>query len=327
MAIEMHFSLMCRDNGVKDGAKLSESKKTTGRNENMVRIISVFALGAMAIAAPVVLAQTSGQPGVQGSASGNAEANGKASASKQSGSLAAGTAVNADVNQAVDSKKAKEGDAITAHTTEAVKSGGKVVIPKGTKLVGHVTRAKAKAKGDAESTLAVQFDRAILKDGQTIPLQVTIQALASGEPAAAVSGDDLQGMGSMGGGASASGSAAGRGAIGGVTSTVGGAASGAASTVPRTTQDATGAVNSTVSGAATTAGRTGASAGTGLNATGQLASTSRGVFGLNGLSLNANAGNSAEGSVITSTGKNVRLDSGTKMLLVAQAGTSASAQR
>jgi len=39
------------------------------------------------------------------------------------------------------------------------------------------------------------------------------------------------------------------------------------------------------------------------------------------------AANSTEGSVITSAGKNVRLDSGTKMLLVTQASTSASAER
>ena len=297
----------------------------------MARIISTILLGALAIVAPVTLAQTpgqaGGQAGAQASGSANVQANGTAASGEQSSSLAAGTAMNAELNQALDSKKAKEGDVVTAHTTEAVKSGGKVVIPKGTKLVGHVTRATAKAKGDADSTLAVQFDRAVLKDGQTIPLQVAIQALASGEPGAAVGGDDLQGMGSTGGGASASGGSGNRGAMGGVASTVGGAASGAASTVPRTTQDATGAVNSTVSGATTTTGRTGASAGAGLNAAGQLTSTSRGVFGMNGLSLNGNAMNSAEGSVITSAGKNVRLDSGTRMLLVAQAGTSASAQR
>jgi len=296
----------------------------------MARIIS-YILGAAVILAPVTLAQTSGQAGGQAGAqvsgSANVQGNGAAASGEQSGSLAAGTAVNAELNQALDSKKAKEGDAVTAHTTEAVKSGGKVVIPKGSKLVGHVTRATARAKGDADSALAVQFDRAILKDGQMIPLQVTIQALAAGEPGVAISGDDLQGVSSTGGGASAPGGSGNRGAMGGVTGTVGGAASGAASTVPRTTQDATGAVNSTVGGAANATGRAGAGAGTGLNAGGQLTSTSRGVFGMNGLSLNGNAANSAEGSVITSAGKNVRLDSGTRMLLVTQTGTSASAQR
>ena len=292
----------------------------------MARMIS-YVLGAVAIVAPVTLAQTSGQAGAGATGSANVQANGAATSGEQSGSLAAGTAVNAELSQVVDSKKAKEGDAITARTTDAVKSGGKVIIPKGSKLVGHVNRATARGKGDADSALAVQFDRAILKDGQTMPLQVTIQALASGEPGAAISGDDLQGVSSTGGGAAASGGTGNRGAVGGVTGSVGGAASGAASTVPRTTQDATGAVNSTVGGAANATGRAGAGAGTGLSAGGQLTSTSRGVFGLNGLSLNGNAANSAEGSVITSSGKNVRLDSGTRMLLVTQTGTSASAQR
>jgi hypothetical protein len=294
----------------------------------MARIITILAaVGVLAVTGAVISAQTSAQAGAQASGRTNVQANGTATQGEQAGSLAAGTALNAELSQSVDSKKAKQGDVVTAHATEAVKSDGKVVMPKGTKLVGHVTRATARAKGDADSALAVQFDRAILKDGQEMPLQVTIQALASGESPAAVSGDDLQPAGSVGGGGPASGGMAGRGAVGGVASTVGGAASGAASTVPRTTQDATGAVNSTASGAATGAGRTGAGAGSGLNAAGKLTSTSRGVFGLRGLSLNANAANSTEGSVITSEGKNVRLDSGTRMLLVTQAGTSTSARR
>ncbi|PYU03506.1 MAG: hypothetical protein DMG33_16595 [Acidobacteria bacterium] len=48
-------------------------------------------------------------------------------------------------------------------------------------------------------------------------------------------------------------------------------------------------------------------------------SNSRGVFGLNGLNLNTAASNSTQGSLITSTGKNVHLDSGTQLLLVSQA--------
>jgi hypothetical protein len=56
-----------------------------------------------------------------------------------------------------------------------------------------------------------------------------------------------------------------------------------------------------------------------LNAAGQLTSNSQGVFGLNGLNLNAAASNATQGSVITSAGKNVHLDSGTRMLLVSQA--------
>jgi len=284
----------------------------------MARKVTFLAAAALLIGASPALA--GGQAGAQAGTSASVSAK----QGNESASLAAGTALHAELNQTLDSKKSKPGDSVTAHTTEAVKSDGKVVLPKGTKLVGRVTRASARSKGDQDSTLALEFDRAVLKNGQEIPLAVSIQALAAAREATAVGGDDLEGVGVVGAGAGASNNN-GRGLAGTAT----GAASGAASTVPRTAQGATGAVNSTVNNAAgaaagTTAGATAGASG-GLNASGQLAPTSRGVFGLNGLTLSAGAANSAEGSVVTSAGKNVHLDSGTQMLLIARAETSTSA--
>ena len=60
-----------------------------------------------------------------------------------------------------------------------------------------------------------------------------------------------------------------------------------------------------------------------LNAAGQFTSDSRGVFGINELNLNAAGTNGTQGSLITSAGKNVHLDSGTRMLLVSQANAPA----
>ena len=60
-----------------------------------------------------------------------------------------------------------------------------------------------------------------------------------------------------------------------------------------------------------------------LNAAGQLTSNSRGVFGLQGVNLNSASGSVAQGSLITSAGKSMHLDSGTQMLLVTQAATAA----
>src|SRR5258706_12456003 len=96
-------------------------------------------------------------------------------------SLAGGTAINAALNSSIDSKKAKPGEQITAHTMEAVKStDGRTILPKGTKLVGHVTKASARSNGQGESTLAIQFDKAMLKGGQEVPLNnVVIQAIAA----------------------------------------------------------------------------------------------------------------------------------------------------
>ena len=128
-----------------------------------------------------------------------------------------------------------------------------------------------------------------------------------------MAGDEMDAMGGLSGSA-----AGGRGAVGGVTS----AAGGAVGTVTNTAANVGGAASGTVNSAASTAGNVvGASRGAvgGLNAAGQLTSNSQGVFGLNGLNLNAAASNATEGSVITSAGKDIHLDSGTRMLLVTQA--------
>jgi hypothetical protein len=64
-------------------------------------------------------------------------------------------------------------------------------------------------------------------------------------------------------------------------------------------------------------GATGSAAGSaaGLNTAGQLTSASSGVIGLQGLNLSSAAANSTQGSLITSVDRNVRLESGTQMVL------------
>jgi hypothetical protein len=234
--------------------------------------------------------------------------------------LSSGTAFNVTLSSPVDSKKSKPGDAITAGTAESVNSEGKTVLPKGTKLVGHATQASARAKGDTESALAISFDRAILKNGQEVPLNVAIQAMASAQTAASAAGSDLDAAGGAGAYARGSGSS-GRGATGGLVSTAGGATG----SVTNTVAGAGNLADSTVSTAARTiVGASGAvsAAVRGPNSAGQLTSNSQGVFGMNGLNLKAAETGSAQELLITSAGKNVHLESGTRMLLVSQASTS-----
>jgi hypothetical protein len=269
--------------------------------------------------------QSSGQASVQAGqtqaqASGNASASTSASAQngQANGALATGSAFNAALSSPIDSRKCKPGDAVRAHTTEAAKSQGKTVIPKGSKLVGHVTQASARAKGESESSLGIVFDKAILKNGQEIPLNVAIQALASAQSSASAAGADLDAFGGGGASAAGSGGGGGRGALGGVTSTAGGAVGSVTNTAANVGGVAGGTLNSAANAGGSIASASRGAVG-GLNAAGQLTSNSQGVFGLNGLDLNAAASNATEGSVITSAGKNVHLDSGTRMLLVSQA--------
>jgi hypothetical protein len=291
---------------------------------------SVVILGVMlAVSGSAVYAQADAQSGSSASgstsvqadksgasASSNNSSSTSAKAGHDSASLASGTAMNAALSQPVDAKKNKPGDQVTAKTTDVTKSDGKVVIPKGSKLVGHVTECKQRSKEEKGSALGVVFDKAILKNGEEIPLNVTVRALAAAQSAAAssVGGDDL----SAGAGAVGAGRASGGGALGGVRSTAGGAAGAVTSTAANAGGVAGGTVNSAVNAAGASRGAVG-----GLDAAGQLTSNSQGVFGLEGLNLSSVASNSTQGSLITSTSRNVHLDSGTQLLLVSQVATEA----
>jgi hypothetical protein len=299
----------------------------------MNRTVLAIAVGALFSLSAAAQSQTGAQAGAQSNSQGSveagqtqAQASGNASAStsasaengQASGSLASGTAIHATLSSPIDSKKCRPGDPVNAHSTEAVKSEGKTVIPKGAKLLGHVTQASARAKGESESSLGIVFDKAILKNGQEIPLNAGIQAIAAAQSSASAAGSDMDTMGGMGASAAGSGMAGGRGALGGVTSTAGGAVGSVTNTAANVGGVAGGTVNSAANAGGSMAGASKGAVG-GLNAAGQLTSNSQGVFGLNGLNLNAAGSNATEGSVITSAGKNVHLDSGTRMLLVSQA--------
>ncbi len=290
---------------------------------SVVVLASMLVVTASAVSAQggaQASSSASGSTSVQADKSGAAASSNtstatSAKAGHSSASLSDGTAMNAALSHPVDAKKNKPGDQVTAKTTEAAKSEGKVVIPKGSKLIGHVTECKQRSKEEKESALGIVFDKAILKNGEEIPLNVTIRALAAAQTAAArsVGSDDL----SAGGGATGSAHAISGGALGGVRSTAGAATGAVTNTAANAGGVASGAVNSRVNAAGAGRGAVG-----GLNAAGQLTSNSQGVFGLEGLNLNTAAANSTQGSLITSTSKNVHLDSGTQLLLVSQAQAS-----
>ncbi len=69
---------------------------------------------------------------------------------------------------------------MTADVAEDVSYERSVIFPKGTKVLGHIVRATSGGHGRAGSALFVQFDKALLKDGQEVILNAGIQALAVG---------------------------------------------------------------------------------------------------------------------------------------------------
>jgi hypothetical protein len=214
-----------------------------------------------------------------------------AQGSEESVSIPRGTALHADLDTSLDSKKAKAGDPVTAHVTEAVKVNGQTVIPKNAKLVGHITQATARAKGDPGSALAVVFDKIVPKKGQELPLKTVIQAMA---PALRFTADGSPDTATIN-----NGSAAAQGSPMGP------------SHVPP------GQVAATTGGAANPAAGSNESS-PGLDSAGRLTPDSRGVIGLEGLHLSTDQSSATAGSLITTSEKSVRLDSGIRMLLVCE---------
>ncbi len=103
-----------------------------------------------------------------------------------------GAELSATLSQSVDARKAKPGDAIMATLTEDVRANGRLLLLRGTMLVGRVTEAQARTRradsGDApaDSRLGIAFETAVLHDGQEVPINATIQAVAApGETPAA----------------------------------------------------------------------------------------------------------------------------------------------
>jgi len=94
--------------------------------------------------------------------------------------LSPGTTICVALAKTIDAGKAKGGDAISARVTLPVLAKGKVVLPNDAKVMGHVLSATRALRG-AESELAIVFDRAIFKDGSSVPLTLTVQAI--GRPA------------------------------------------------------------------------------------------------------------------------------------------------
>ena len=248
--------------------------------------------------------------------------------------VAGASEMNATLERSIDARRAKPGDEVTAKTNESFTTANGTAIPRGSRLVGRVTEARAHARGEgaAASQLGIVFDKAELPDGRAVPMQATIQAVAAarsqaqGRLGSAAHGADAFGSSHASGGGYAGGGSGTVGALGGVGGgVVGGAAGHAGAAVGGATRLARSGVGAAArgAGAATASGGAlvGSSAGAvgGLSASGRWLAGSRGVFGMGDLELVSAAAGSAHGSLLTSASRNVRLDGGTQLLLVGSA--------
>jgi hypothetical protein len=217
----------------------------------------------------------------------------KTAASSSSGvpsRIAAGSVIPVELTKSVDAKKAKTGDEVVAKVTQDLRNNaGTVLMPKDTKVIGHVTEVQARTKEQKESQLAIAFDKAVLKNGEEMDMPMSIQAIiappnsnnaansqtSSSYPPPGTSGSDTSG-------ASSSGSRPG--------------------TTEGNAQPPSGMPQTTNNGS------------TASQARAPITGNTQGVVGIANLNLAA-APSATQGSLVTSEKNNVKLEDGVFLLL------------
>ncbi len=261
--------------------------------------------------------QTGGSAGSSLAASSNGRARMSGNAENNASGAVPMRPVTGELEGKLDSKTAKPGDPVVLKTSKKMETADGTLIPKGSRLVGHVTEVQAHQKGHAESQLGIAFDRAELKGGQTLAIHSMIESVQPNADAiedssmaneGALNTPMVSGGGNMGGGAMGGGRVGGGGLLGG-------AANSAVMGTGRVGSD----LGSTTGGALRTTGNLGAdtagSLARGVGGAAQGAgSLGERATGLPGVMLNGDATGSASGT-LSAANKNVHLDSGTQMVL------------
>jgi hypothetical protein len=221
-----------------------------------------------------------------------------------------------ELTKGLTAKKLKPGDKVKAEVAQDVVSHGKVIIPVETELIGHVTEVCPHDSANPESRLGIVFDKILLKHFHDINFQAVVQTVAPPAPRPSRVDQPSQMLPpSMIVGARDNGTAP-IGGMSGAASRRGQASTTSNATISQASATATFQSSITVKQSPsnhahgssaqleTTAGGTPMSLGMPL-----------GVRGLKGLSLSTVPSASTPGPVIVSNTDNVKLESGTQILL------------
>ena len=105
--------------------------------------------------------------------------------------------ISVGLAKSLDSKKLKEGDEIPTKTLGTLRTSDGVTIPSGSMVVGHVTQATARSKGDPTASLGIAFDKIQVPGGKDMMIKGTLQAVGpnpnqdSGPQTGAAGGNNL----------------------------------------------------------------------------------------------------------------------------------------
>lgn len=235
------------------------------------------------------------------------------------------SSVSGELEGKLNSKTAKAGDRVVLRTTNKVKTADGAVIPRGSRLIGRVTEVQAHDKEHGDGRIGIVFERAELKNGQSFAIHSLIRGIGPSASAMAMSSSEEDEMmsPSIGGGGPRMGGGPGlgggrnAGVLGSAGQTLGAAAGDSVGTM----QKNIGTVDSTLNGQANAAstengaipplGRVDANSAIGAHA----AAANRAIprpTGLPGVML---AGNGSASGLLSASGRNLEIDSGSQMQL------------
>ena len=198
----------------------------------MRRFMLMIMLAAICAGAAFGQTQTSGDVDAQSAAS--------LSRNDKSLNIQSGTRLSAELASALDARKARVGDTVVLKTTEAIKENGRTVVKKGARLVGRITDIQQGARGRADTSISLLFDR--LESGSlAAPITATINSITQARARQSYDNDRMSSDSDIRSNSSVRTSqqqqrSGGGGLLGGVSNTVGGV-------VDTTAQTAGGTVN------------------------------------------------------------------------------------
>jgi hypothetical protein len=200
--------------------------------------------------------------------------------------LEAGTIIHVSLVKPIDARKNKSGDEVIAKTTWDVRSeDGVVVVPVGSTIVGHITELSVRSKEQKVSAVRIVLDHVLLTDATNVSMALTIQAIGHAQANDAREVEDELATG------------------------------GQARAMAMRAISTPASMGGSMLRDALTLMDAASNPAEAMGVTEPLTSSSQGVLGLPNLYLSAVVSGPTNVSVVSSQNTNVRLNSGTEMIL------------
>ena len=103
-------------------------------------------------------------------------------ASEYGGRIPSGTEMSLTLQSGINTKDAYAGQIFTSYLDHDVVADGRVLLPEGTRVEGHVVESKDAGRF-GRSSLKLGFDKAILPDGRTASLTASVERIGKGSAA------------------------------------------------------------------------------------------------------------------------------------------------